>query len=272
MTALAILSQTKPCIKCGASDRFKSGDCKSCAKITNAAYRLLNQEKVKATNAAWAAANADRKSFTRDAWTIANQDRVKAAKSAWYQANKERMRESSIARDKANPEIKKASRAAWDKANPERKKSNNAAWDKANPERKKANATAWATANAEQSKATKAAWQQANPDRVKKNAAAWSAKNPDARRIYGNNRNAKKRESCGKLSKGLAVKLFNLQQGMCPCCSQPLGDDYHLDHIMPLSNGGPNVDSNIQLLRALCNVKKSAQHPVDFMQSRGFLL
>lgn len=35
---------------------------------------------------------------------------------------------------------------------------------------------------------------------------------------------------------------------------------------------GTNTDDNIQLLRKLCNLQKSAKHPVDFMQQRGFLL
>jgi 5-methylcytosine-specific restriction endonuclease McrA len=52
----------------------------------------------------------------------------------------------------------------------------------------------------------------------------------------------------------------------------PLGDNYHIDHIMPLALGGSNTDDNIQLLRQRCNNQKCAKHPVDFMQSRGFLL
>jgi 5-methylcytosine-specific restriction endonuclease McrA len=51
-----------------------------------------------------------------------------------------------------------------------------------------------------------------------------------------------------------------------------LGDNYHLDHIVPLAIGGTNTDDNIQLLRQKCNQQKSAKHPIDFMQSRGFLL
>lgn len=56
------------------------------------------------------------------------------------------------------------------------------------------------------------------------------------------------------------------------CCGLPLGDNYHIDHIMPLALGGSNTDDNIQLLRQRCNNQKCAKHPVDFMQSRGFLL
>lgn len=70
----------------------------------------------------------------------------------------------------------------------------------------------------------------------------------------------------------IAERLFKLQRGKCACCKQPLGDDYHMDHIMPLSLGGSNTDDNIQLLRAKCNQQKSAKHPVDFMQQRGFLI
>jgi 5-methylcytosine-specific restriction endonuclease McrA len=53
---------------------------------------------------------------------------------------------------------------------------------------------------------------------------------------------------------------------------QPLGDNYHLDHITPITLGGSNTDDNMQLLRQRCNNQKYNKHPIDFMQSRGFLL
>lgn len=89
---------------------------------------------------------------------------------------------------------------------------------------------------------------------------------------HGHNRRARKRSSGGVISPGLARKLFKLQSGKCACCGLSLGGDYHMDHIMPIAMGGPNEDRNIQLLRAACNIQKTAKHPVDFMQSRGFLL
>lgn len=76
----------------------------------------------------------------------------------------------------------------------------------------------------------------------------------------------------GKLSTGLVEKLLILQKGKCACCGEKLNGDFHIDHIVPIALGGLNVDSNIQLLRPLCNLQKNAKHPVEFMQSRGFLL
>lgn len=101
---------------------------------------------------------------------------------------------------------------------------------------------------------------------------AWAAANPDKRKANRNNRRARKKLVNGSLSKDLVSKLYRLQKGKCPCCAQPLGDDYHLDHKMPLALGGLNVDTNMQLLRAKCNLQKAAKHPIEFMQSRGFLL
>jgi 5-methylcytosine-specific restriction endonuclease McrA len=93
-----------------------------------------------------------------------------------------------------------------------------------------------------------------------------------ADRIYRQNRRTRKLGNGGKLSKGLADKLFKLQKGRCACCRELLGLDYHLDHKMPLALDGKNIDDNIQLLCPFCNLSKGSKHPIDFMQSKGFLL
>ncbi len=96
--------------------------------------------------------------------------------------------------------------------------------------------------------------------------------NADRVCILSHNRRAKISLIGGKLSSGLSKKLFKLQKGKCACCKEPLGNNFHMDHIMPLALGGANEDWNIQLLRQTCNNQKRAKHPIDFMQKRGFLL
>lgn len=111
-----------------------------------------------------------------------------------------------------------------------------------------------------------------NPVGVREYFRKYYASNHEKYRVSSHTRRARVVGSAGKLSPGLAKKLFKLQRGKCACCGKSLGADYHLDHIMPIALGGSNTDDNIQLLRATCNLKKSAKHPIDFMQSRGFLL
>lgn len=111
-----------------------------------------------------------------------------------------------------------------------------------------------------------------NIDGYRITRSIWNSNNRESIRINQENRRARKLKAGGKLSKGLAKKLFKLQRGKCACCNKPLGNNYHMDHIMPIALGGTNTDDNIQLLTALCNMQKTSRHPIDFMQSRGFLL
>ena len=131
---------------------------------------------------------------------------------------------------------------------------------------------AWRAANPEKYKSSISAWYAKNIKKAKDSASTWRKSNPEKRRIQSQNRRARKLQNGGKLSSGLAERLFKLQRGKCPCCKQPLGDDYNLDHIVPLAMGGANEDWNIQLLRKLCNSQKHAKDPIEFMKERGFLL
>lgn len=156
--------------------------------------------------------------------------------------------------------------ADYRKANPEKIKAKAAKYRAENPAYMKG----WFAANPEKQKANNDKWRYANPEKVKDKLAKWRAANPEAMRVHRHNRRAR---NAGRLSSGLAGKLFKLQHGKCACgCGQPLGTDYHLDHRMPLALGGSNTDDNMQLLRAKCNLQKHAKHPIEFMQSRGFLL
>ena len=140
-----------------------------------------------------------------------------------------------------------------------------------NSEAQKAMAAKWRADNPEKQKASVAAYHVKNATEINSRHAQYKKANPEQFRIYEQNRLAKKRNNGGKLSKGLAAKLLELQQGRCACCRNPL-ETYHLDHIMPIALEGSNTDDNIQLLCPTCNQQKYATHPIDFMQSKGFLL
>lgn len=152
-------------------------------------------------------------------------------------------------------------------------KTSNDAWKTANATKVKEAKSRWQKENPDKARAIKAKYRAANKDKVKEISDKWRSANPEALRINKHNRRALVRASGGKLSHGLELRLFKLQRGKCACgCKQPLGDDYHLDHIMPLALGGTNTDDNIQLLKARCNLQKNAKHPADFMRQRGYLL
>lgn len=192
----------------------------------------------KVANAKWKSANKDKIKITNAAYALANSDAIRA----YQQKNKEKV---NLASAKYRAKNVDKCRAAVAKST------------RANPEKRRASIAAWMLKNKARKAATNAAWQAANPGR---------------HNIVEQNRRAQKKMAGGKLTRDLSTKLFKLQRGKCPCCKKPLGNDFHLDHKMPLALGGANTDDNMQLLRATCNLQKSKKHPVDFMQQRGFLL
>jgi hypothetical protein len=165
-----------------------------------------------------------------------------------------------------------AENAAYRAINPEKSKQSSKKYRDSNKSKMIEIRTAYAKNNPEKVRESKRLYALKNKEELKEKAKAKRLENPERHRRAKQNRRARERAAVGKISAGLINKLLGLQRGRCACCKLSLGDDYHVDHIMPLALGGTNTDDNIQLLRAQCNRQKNAKHPIDFMQSRGFLL
>lgn len=97
----------------------------------------------------------------------------------------------------------------------------------------------------------------------------YRSENPEKVREFRQRRSGKK---IGRLPTGTVKKIGARQKWMCVVCRISIKDAYHADHITPISKGGDHSPLNIQLLCPTCNVRKSAKDPIDFMQSRGYLL
>lgn len=69
---------TKPCGKCGADDRNKSGKCRPCQSAYDAAYRKANPEKLKIADAAYRKANTEKISISRAANYRAHPEKKKS--------------------------------------------------------------------------------------------------------------------------------------------------------------------------------------------------
>ena len=143
--------------------------------------------------------------------------------------------------------------------------------------------------NKEKNKILRGIWKLKNPEKVTKHKRDsnarhritiskkikdWHKNNPNASQIYRQNRRTVLLKGDGKLSKGIFAKLFELQKGRCITCHEDLSKTAPkspIDHVIPLSKGGLNIDSNVQLLCKTCNLRKNAKDPLKFMQEMGFL-
>lgn len=163
------------------------------------------------------------------------------------------------------------------------------AWKAKNIERSREANVKWATENKEKMDEYKAKYRQANKAKCVAASIKSREKRPDGYREYqlqyaasergressikrSHTRRARVSGAGGEYSREDIAFLMETQKGLCVCCRTSLSHGKHVDHVIPLVMGGRNDRYNLQLLCPKCNLQKSSKHPVDFMQSKGFLI
>ncbi len=225
--------EVSPCMKCATSARDKRGTCINCRREYQRKYRLENRDKVQALAKKLRPRYIEKIKADNAKYRAKNAEKIKAYQLAYCETHREEARVRAMNYLNANREaINAKARAEYDPAT---------------------------------------SWEKLNPEKAKAYRKAYVATVRHKRAAYEQNRRAKKAAG-GDLPVDIVPKLLELQKGKCACCAKPLKGLYHLDHIMPISRGGENTERNVQLLLPQCNMQKNAKDPIDFMQSRGFLL
>lgn len=161
------------------------------------------------------------------AWRKANRDKVLLYKSRSYQRNKE-MADASIARcKKAKPDLYKEMKRTW------------------------------AENNQESIEASRKKFKDANRESINEANKIYKQEHPDRYRDYCENRRARIKDQFIEDVK--RIDVFERDEGICHICGAIVDDnDWHLDHIMPLSNGGEHSYDNVAVSHPKCNLQKGA--------------
>lgn len=261
---------SKTCKICG--NQFEGTKCNPCATARIRAYRAAHPEKAAEAAARWRAKHPEKAKAGAKKYREEHRAEYAQKTAEWRQKNPERAKALMLEYRQKNAESIRRYRSKRWLENKDRLRAINAKNYLANAVEARAKQREYYKANREQIRLLSAAYYLRNIDRSKQDRKRWRLANPERRKAHHQNRRARKEGNGGKLSSGIVSTLLKLQRGLCACCAKPLGKSFHLDHIVPLALGGQNSDDNVQLLRQRCNNQKGAKHPVDFMQSRGFLL
>jgi 5-methylcytosine-specific restriction endonuclease McrA len=103
-------------------------------------------------------------------------------------------------------------------------------------------------------------WQKDNRDRCRASTAKWDKANPGNRRaIEARYRGRRQRQHVENVDPLLVLANYH---ECCGICGDILPvDEFHLDHIVPLSKGGRHLLKNLQPACPPCNLSKGDRWP-----------
>lgn len=116
-------------------------------------------------------------------------------------------------------------------------------------------------------------WHEANPDKVRQsqreyyyrnrearreNRRRWAQENPDI--VARQNETRRAREAGATVEEIDYQLIYKRDLDICYLCGRKVKkSERHLDHVIPLSRGGPHSENNIRVTHARCNLKKGTK-------------
>lgn len=168
----------------------------------------------------------------------------------------------------ANPERYRATGARYRARHPKRVVAQGVRYRKQNREAHNARSRRYHHANKEKQNARRRAYSKLRDeaaiarkrraddvDRARALQRAYRAANRDRIAEHDKVKQAQRRATEGRFTRADLRNLWSMQAGLCFWCHEGL-DDYHVDHVRPLSRGGTNWPDNIVLACPWCNNHK----------------
>lgn len=102
-----------------------------------------------------------------------------------------------------------------------------------------------------------------DPVENRRRVREWALANPErARELHRASQNAREARKRGQFVEVVDPQVvWERDEGICGICHLPAErDDFHVDHVIPLSKGGEHSYANTQVSHPPCNLRKGAKN------------
>lgn len=131
------------------------------------------------------------------------------------------------------------------------------AYRAANLEKVRARENDYAKRHADQKRAASRAWYAANKERALARVNARHKADPEYDRDKAHQSRAKK-AGAPIVEFVRRLEIYERDAGICHLCSEPVAlEDFQIDHVIPLCQGGSHTYANVRAAHARCNRKKA---------------
>lgn len=192
-------------------------------------------------------------------WNAENADRAKKRNATYYQENSEHIIARVRNRYWADPEKARAEKRDYYQRNRAACDARNRQWALNHPERIAQIKHDYLKRHPERRKKSALGWKRRNHERALLIAREYRKNNPDKTKAYYHLRRARELEAEGSFTAADVRLAYRSQRGKCWHCGKHVDNDYHADHLTPLSKGGTNYPNNIVIACSDCNLSKGAK-------------
>jgi 5-methylcytosine-specific restriction endonuclease McrA len=235
---------TKRCTVCGIEqpiDQFRratcgafgrAGRCKKCDAPVMAEYRRKNRRTINRRYRERYALNPAPKRASVKAWIAANSDKAKSSVKKWRMANPD-----YCSPKHADQDQRRAAQRAWYAAHRDAQRARNRARMKKNR-------------NLVAEREKRRSWKLAHPD--------------EARAQHRKHRHIRRARALDQFVEAVdPIVLFRRDKGRCKICKRRIanGEEWHIDHYVPLSKRGIHGYDNVRVACSSCNLRKHAAMP-----------
>jgi len=122
----------------------------------------------------------------------------------------------------------------------------------------------WRKTHKEEHNARNRAWNAAHLEQARESRRKWVRNNPEKAHNIVMNNTHRRRQKVSDAAEHIPISALKKAAKFCPYCGQEFTPEIkkHLDHIWPLSTGGPHVLWNVIVCCAACNLTKNDKLPL----------
>ena len=174
-------------------------------------------------------------------------------KRRWRQEHLERAREYDHRWRQEHLEQARERHCRWNREHPERMREITRCWVQEHPEQKRR----WRQEHAEQVREARRRWNREHLEEERERQRRWAREHPEKARRAEALRRARKASAPGSFTREDIRRQYEVQNGLCFWCSEPLNNDFDVDHVIPLTRGGTNWPQNLVCACVQCNGSKN---------------
>ena len=191
-------------------------------------------------------------------WRAANRDKTRAAQKRYYDSHSEILNAKTREWWEQNPgksaEYMRRRRAAMTEAEIDAYRARRR--ELYDPDKMRQ----WRAENPDRARESARRWVQANREKASAKSSRWAARNPDKVKARTQLRRARKKAATVYPITAVQIEAKMAYWGnKCWMCDGPFE---HVDHVKPLSKGGPHMLANLRPACASCNASKNNRWPL----------